>query len=215
MENKKNETKVENKNELKENANTHIIEKERIIEKQVPVETVKEVIKEVEKEVIKELHGKVNFENVSEIFKSLVKFNAEMENISKSAENPFFGSSYLDLSAISNTVRPLLAKHGVSILQYPVQDSNDRIAVNTVLTHENGETLEFPGIFIKPSKIGDIQSLGSTITYLRRYEIGAILFVAGKDEDDDGESAMNRTEATTQTKQANTTPPTSGRIIRR
>ena len=179
--------------------------REKIIEREVPVEKViteKEVVEvEVPVEIIKEVGTKVNFDNANEVAAALANFNLEMENIAKNAKNPFFKSSYLDLSAIANTVRPLLAKHGLSVIQYPIDDENGRISVNTVLLHKSGQKIEFPGIWVKPSKLGDVQVLGSIITYLKRYSIAAILFVAGCEEDDDGEKAVGRGESVSQATQ--------------
>ena len=188
--------------------------REKIIEREIPVEKViteKEVVEvEVPVEVIKEVGRKVNFDNTSEVANALASFNLEMENIAKNAKNPFFKSSYLDLSAIANTVRPLLAKHGLSVIQYPIDDENGRISVNTVLLHKSGQKIEFPGIWVKPSKIGDVQVLGSIITYLKRYSIAAILFVAGCEEDDDGEKAVGRGETVQQAPQT----PSRGTSLR-
>lgn len=192
--------------------------REKIIEREVPVEKViteKEVVEvEVPVEVIKEVGTKVNFDNSNEVAAALANFNLEMENIAKNAKNPFFKSSYLDLSAIANTVRPLLAKHGLSVIQYPIDDENGRISVNTVLLHKSGQKIEFPGIWVKPSKLGDVQVLGSIITYLKRYSIAAILFVAGCEEDDDGEKAVGRGESVPQATQQTSTRGASLRSSR-
>lgn len=192
--------------------------REKIIEREVPVEKViteKEVVEvEVPVEIIKEVGTKVNFDNANEVAAALTNFNLEMENIAKNAKNPFFKSSYLDLSAIANTVRPLLAKHGLSVIQYPIDDENGRISVNTVLLHKSGQKIEFPGIWVKPSKLGDVQVLGSIITYLKRYSIAAILFVAGCEEDDDGEKAVGRGESAPQATQQTSTRGASLRSSR-
>ena len=192
--------------------------REKIIEREIPVEKViteKEVVEvEVPVEVIKEVGTKVNFDNANEVAASLANFNLEMENIAKNAKNPFFKSSYLDLSAIANTVRPLLAKHGLSVIQYPIDDENGRISVNTVLLHKSGQKIEFPGIWVKPSKLGDVQVLGSIITYLKRYSIAATLFVAGCEEDDDGEKAVGRGESAPQATQQTSTRGASLRSSR-
>lgn len=190
--------------------------REKIIEREVPVEKViteKEIV-EVPVEVIREVGAKVYFDNANEVANALANFNLEMENIAKNAKNPFFKSSYLDLSAIANTVRPLLAKHGLSVVQYPIDDENGRISVNTVLLHKSGQRIEFPGIWVKPSKLGDVQVLGSIITYLKRYSIAAILFVAGCEEDDDGEKAVGRGESTQQPTQPTSTRGASLRSSR-
>lgn len=184
--------------------NNQVIEKQTII-KEVPVEKIIE--KEVEVEVIKEIGVNAKLDNANKVAEALVKFNSEMENIEKNAKNPFFKSSYLDLSAITNTVRPILAKHGLSMIQYPINDSEGRVSVNTVLLHESGERMEFPGIFVRPSKAGDPQIVGSIISYLKRYSASAILFISGKDEDDDGNAASQP-----QTTQQTSAPRTGGRI---
>lgn len=181
--------------------------RERIIEREVPVEKVVEKIVEVEVEkivevpveIIKEVAPKLDFKSAIEVAKSLALFNTELENIVKNAKNPFFKSSYLDLSAISNTVRPLLAKYGLSVIQHPIDNEEGKISVTTILLHSSGQYLEFPGIWAKPSKMGDIQQASATITYLKRISIAAILFVSGCDEDDDGEKAVGRGEETPKT----------------
>lgn len=204
---------VENVEEVNTNeTNTEVQVVEKVVIKEVPVEKIVEVevekIVEVPVEIVKEVGTRVSFENSFEVASALAGFNLEMENIAKNAKNPFFKSSYLDLSAIANTVRPLLAKHGLSVVQYPIDDENGRISVNTVLLHSSGQKIEFPGIWVKPSKIGDVQMLGSIITYLKRYSIAAILFVSGCDEDDDGEKAVGRGETTQSTPQTPTTART-------
>lgn len=217
---------MDNKNEKEiieevvdtETTNEKQVVVEKVIIKEVPVEKViteKEVVEvEVPVEIIKEVGTKVNFDNANEVAAALANFNLEMENIAKNAKNPFFKSSYLDLSAIANTVRPLLAKHGLSVIQYPIDDENGRISVNTVLLHKSGQKIEFPGIWVKPSKLGDVQVLGSIITYLKRYSIAAILFVAGCEEDDDGEKAVGRGESAPQATQQTSTRGASLRSSR-
>ena len=207
---------MDNKNEKE--IIEEVVDTETTNEKQVVVEKViteKEVVEvEVPVEIIKEVGTKVNFDNANEVAAALANFNLEMENIAKNAKNPFFKSSYLDLSAIANTVRPLLAKHGLSVIQYPIDDENGRISVNTVLLHKSGQKIEFPGIWVKPSKLGDVQVLGSIITYLKRYSIAAILFVAGCEEDDDGEKAVGRGESAPQATQQTSTRGASLRSSR-
>jgi len=43
----------------------------------------------------------------------------EVENVVKDATNPFFKSKYASLENVIETVRPHLAKHGLSFSQFP------------------------------------------------------------------------------------------------
>ena len=58
-------------------------------------------------------------ESIKEIATALCKFQAEVKNPSNSAVNPFFKSKYAPLNEILNDVRPLLAKHGLSVYRCP------------------------------------------------------------------------------------------------
>lgn len=201
---------MENTNE---NVNVVNTEKTIIKEVQVPVEVIKEV--EVIREVINEVPAKIVIGET--ISKALVKFNLEMENITKNKKNDFFKSNYLDLSAIMEVIRPLLAKNGLSIVQYPVNDKEGRISVNTILVHENGEQIEFKGVQTKPEKMGNVQSMASCISYLRRYEILCICGVAADDDDGNAASGNKEQQSTNQsttTTQTQTTPKPTGRIGR-
>lgn len=203
---------MENKNieEVKEIMPTHIVEKEKIIEREVPVQIIEEKIVEIEKVVEVEAKSKVNLLGNTEVIKALCRFNKNMENITKNKNNPFTKSKYLDLSAILEVVRPLLAEEGLCVSQYPVNDDSGRIAINTMLIHECGEIVEYPGVFHKP-EAATIHALASLETYLRRYQLTNILAIAGKD--DDGEMAMNR-ESQPTTTQTTTPRPTTGRVGR-
>lgn len=184
------------------------IEKETII-KEVPVERIVEKTVSVDKVIEVEMPSRVSLEGKTEIIKSLLEFNKKIENITKKANNPFTKSKYLDLSSIFETIRPMLADVGLFIQQYPVKDKHERIGMNTILIHESGEIVEYPGVLQKPEN-NTIQGLGSLETYQRRYQLMSIFGLAGK-EDDDGEAAMNRPQSQATT---TTTTQSSGRIGR-
>jgi hypothetical protein len=129
-------------------------------------------------------------ESIKEIATALCKFQAEVKNPSNSAVNPFFKSKYAPLNEILNDVRPLLAKHGLSVLQMPSSDGQD-VIVTTLLMHTSGEWIESCPLTMRPVK-NDPQGIGSTITYGRRYALSAILGISSED-DDDGNEASNRT----------------------
>lgn len=119
---------------------------------------------------------------MKELTKALVKFHMEVGKIKKDADNPFFKSKYASLSNILDIVTPVLVQCDLNIMQMPVDDGNLR----TVLSHVSGEMVE--STFNMKITKNDPQSMGSAITYARRYAIGAILNL-NIDEDDDGNVA--------------------------
>jgi hypothetical protein len=106
----------------------------------------------------------------------------EVGKIRKNANNPFFKSKYASLSNILDVVTPVLVQCDLNIMQMPVGDGELR----TILSHVSGEIVESTSN-MKITK-NDPQSMGSAITYARRYAIGAILNL-NIDEDDDGNQA--------------------------
>ncbi|CAM5999030.1 unnamed protein product [Sphagnum balticum] len=126
---------------------------------------------------------------LNELFGALAKAQAEMETAGLTNANPFFKSKYADLAEIVKSSRPALTKHGLSVIQYIEQNEQGSVLVS-MLGHASGQyiTSQMP---INPAKT-DVQSLGSYITYLRRYSYAALVGVVVCDEDDDGESSMER-----------------------
>jgi hypothetical protein len=125
---------------------------------------------------------------------ALAKAQAELKNPPKDSVNPHFKSRYADLATVRDTVLPVLARNGLSVLQLPCEmDGNP--ALTTVLMHgESGEFWEST-ILLRPGKM-DPQGIGSALTYHRRYSLQALAGVAA-DDDDDGNaaSAPVRTQA--------------------
>lgn len=132
-------------------------------------------------------------ESIANLAMSLAKFQGEMTNPKNSADNPFFKSRYAPLSEVINTIRPILAKHGLSVLQAPSGDGAS-ITITTLLMHSSGEWLEPDPLTLRADK-PTAQGAGSAITYGRRYGLSAILGIASE-EDDDGNSATGNNNKT-------------------
>lgn len=125
-------------------------------------------------------------ESIINIAKALVAFNAEVKIIEKDAKNPHFKNDYATLDTIINEVRPILAKHGLVIMQFPGGDG-EKYTLRTMLIHESGEWIESEPLTMRPVK-NDPQGIGSCTTYARRYSLSAMLSL-NTGEDDDGNSA--------------------------
>lgn len=128
-------------------------------------------------------------EFVANLAAALAKFQSEVENAVKNAQNPHFRNRYADLAEIINTVRPTLTKHGLSVVQLPGYNAEEGVVtVTTILLHSSGEWIS--GVAGAPAPKRDPQGVGSAITYLRRYALAALVGIA--QEDDDGEAAVRR-----------------------
>jgi hypothetical protein len=119
---------------------------------------------------------------------ALAKAQGEIEAASKDKTNPAFKSRYADLTAIWGACRPALAKHGISVTQWPVHSEDGRLHMITRIAH-GGEWIK--AHFSIPVTKQDPQGYGSATTYAKRFTLAAALGVVA-DEDDDGNAASAR-----------------------
>jgi hypothetical protein len=133
----------------------------------------------------------VKSETIAKIATALVKAQASMGNAVKDSKNPFFKSSYADLNSVREACIPALNANGVSVLQ-PTSVIEGKLYVETVLLHESGEFIS--GLYeVVVGKQNDPQALGAAISYSRRYGLQSMVNIGASD--DDGESAISRTQA--------------------
>jgi hypothetical protein len=118
-------------------------------------------------------------DNIAELAAALAKAQGEMKNPVKNATNPHYKNKYVDLAGVRDTVVPVLAKHGISVVQM-TSATDTGLIVATRLMHTSGQWLEstYPVSYDKP------QAMGSAITYARRYSLSAICCIAADDDDD-------------------------------
>jgi hypothetical protein len=105
----------------------------------------------------------------------------------KGSANPFFKSSYADLTSVIKAIKQPCFDNGLSYVQLPHRDGNS-IGVVTRLMHTSGQWLE--NEFTLPMVKGDPQAAGSAITYARRYALQALFGIPAVD--DDAEAAVLR-----------------------
>ena len=123
------------------------------------------------------------------IFKALLEVQKELKNPKFDSVNPHFRSKYASLAEVLATVKPVLNKNGLVLLQL-LNCDNKVVTINTKILHvESGEELNCGTIALPIPDRGDnlVQAMGAVITYLRRYSILTALGVVGE-EDDDAES---------------------------
>jgi hypothetical protein len=124
-------------------------------------------------------------ETINELATALAKAQGEIEGAIKDSNNPYFKSKYADFHAVRDSCRDALCKHGLSFVQ-PTQVINEKLCLITILMHSSGQWIK--GIMPVPAGKGDVQSLGSSLTYCRRYSLSSMVGVSTFD--DDGEDSM-------------------------
>lgn len=125
-------------------------------------------------------------ESITKIAAALVAFHGEVRSISHDSENPHFRSQYTSLDHMIDETKPILHKHGLTVMQFPGGDG-EKITIRTMILHDSGEWIESEPLTLKPVKL-DPQGAGSAITYARRYSYAAALSLSLGD-DDDGNAA--------------------------
>jgi hypothetical protein len=131
-------------------------------------------------------------ESIAKLADALAKAQGVMEGASKDSSNPFFKSKYADLSAVWDACKKPLSDNGLSVVQTSefIPDHPDMVCIETMLCHSSGEWIR-GRLAVKPVK-ADPQSVGSCITYLRRYSLQSMVGIAP--EDDDGNAASGKEE---------------------
>ncbi len=134
-------------------------------------------------------------QKTSEIFKAFSKFQGELENAVKNANNPGVKNKYADLAQCIDTAKPVLASNGLAVTQMLGSSEDGKQTLITMLTHESGQyfSSEFPlveAVLMGGAGKNPAQALGSAITYQRRYSYAAIIGMA--QTDDDGHSVGNQ-----------------------
>ena len=169
------------------------------------VETGVNVIEEINKLVESLVNKEVVNENISELtfdstilygdseqkksfFSDYAKYFGEVTNPKNTKENLHFHFKYAPLDEVMNTIRPIMSKHGFSLIQIPAI-VGDKVVVNNLLTHKSGAYMTFEGLVLRPQK-PDVQGVGGAITYGRRYTASAIAGVMAE-EDNDGNAPNN------------------------
>lgn len=103
-------------------------------------------------------------------------------------------TQYADLESVWTACRGPLAKNGLSIVQTPSVDG-PKVTITTLLLHASGEWIENDLVVLAGGQ--DVRSIGSAITYGRRYSLAPFVGVAPT-ADDDGEAASQAQRAAEQ-----------------
>jgi len=126
-------------------------------------------------------------EQIGDLAAALAKAQAEMEGAAKSSLNPHFKSRYPDLASVRDACIGPLAAQQIAVVQSP-EVAGVVVSVETMFIHASGQWLR--GTVSCAARDEGPQSIGSAITYLRRYSLLSFSGIAP--EDDDAEAAHGR-----------------------
>ena len=118
---------------------------------------------------------------------ALLRAQGDMGNISTDGENDYLSNKYATLGNVQGAVIPIFNRWGFAVLQCGGADEFGKY-MKTELIHITGKTFESK-IYLVTAK-NDMQSIGSAITYARRY--GLLAFSGIKVLDDDANEALSK-----------------------
>lgn len=131
-------------------------------------------------------------ESIAKLAAALMVFQSEVKDPARDGENPHFRSKYVQIDGLLAAVRPILAQHGLSVVQSTGGDGQN-VTITTMILHTSGEWLKTDALTLRAQQATP-QGAGSAITYGRRYSLSAALGVAW-DDDDDGNAASTPPKA--------------------
>lgn len=151
-------------------------------------------------------------DSIVNLAKALVDTQRELKQPFKDANNPAFKSQYVPLESVTESITNTATKYGLAFSQFATTDEEQNVSITTVIFHDSGEYIQYPPLTLKPSKQRVVidteyvngkrvniysneitsQSIGSCITYGKRYSLSAIFGITS-DKDDDGNEASGVT----------------------
>ena len=129
-------------------------------------------------------------DQTNEINAALSKAQGEFPAIHVNQENPYFKSAFADLNNIAKSIRPAFAKNGLSFTQQIRIAQDGSMHLITKLRHASGQWIESRTRIIPPKT--DMQSFASTLSYIKRHALMALVGVTIDSDwsDDDAEMAV-------------------------
>ena len=141
-------------------------------------------------------------EEIDKLAIALAKFQGSLEQPSLNSEVKVktktggeYKFKYADLSECKRAAKQPLADNGLSVCQL----IEDDYSIRTILLHSSGQWISSK--VRMPSNTADAQSIGSAITYAKRYAFCAILGIVADDDEDANIASGNTTTQKEQPKE--------------
>lgn len=136
----------------------------------------------------------------NELFAALSKAQAEMKPAVFDKTNPHFKNRYATLNSIIEATKIPFSKNGLSFSQMLTMRDGRHFVVTTIC-HNSGQFIQDDGVPLLIDR-QNMQSMGSAITYAKRYGLSAMAGIVS-DEDDDCNSASIPVKQVKQTSNVN------------
>lgn len=134
-------------------------------------------------------------EEIDKLATALAKFQGSLEQPSLNSEVKVktktggeYKFKYADLSECKRAAKQPLADNELSVCQL----IEDDYSIRTILLHSSGQWISSK--VRMPSNTADAQSIGSAITYAKRYAFCAILGIVADDDEDANIASGNTTQ---------------------
>jgi len=156
---------------------------ERVVEEKMSVDVLERLI-DLRNKVAQEKARQAYFNALSELQKELPIIQKTREVYNQDGSLRF---KYAPLEDILKEIKPLLVKHGFSYHWKQKSYEDGSIEVTCVVTHQQGhsESVTFRTKIHETKFMNDIQRLGATITYAKRYTLCSLLGIIVADEDNE------------------------------
>lgn len=128
-------------------------------------------------------HRKCQSDNIEDISTAFAKAQGEYPPVAKSKQG--YGYKYATLEGLLDVIRPVLNKHGLSISQH----TDEYGVLASRLRHASGQWFESRMMLPEvqgTEKRSLEQAIGSQMTYMRRYQLLALLGCQPEGLDNDG-----------------------------
>lgn len=121
--------------------------------------------------------------NIADIATALSKAQSELNSASKDSSG--YGYNYSDLAAVINSSKPVLAKHGLAVVQLVGRQAAGTVEITTILTHSSGQFFKSVATLpiINMKGCNEAQNAGASLSYLRRYAYQSIIGQPSEDND--------------------------------
>jgi hypothetical protein len=130
-------------------------------------------------------------ENQSDLVGSLARAQTKIRNARKDAKNSFLGNEYATLASVYDACRDALSSEGIAVVQSFHNETQEGKTVTflktSLLKGEKEICSTLPLQWIK-----DWHTMGSAITYARRYSLSALVGLTQAD-DDAGQASFGTT----------------------
>ena len=114
----------------------------------------------------------------SNILQKIAQVSLEMPAMKKNTQG--YNYKYFDINQMLEVMKPVLAKHEISLLQ-PLVHVDGKPAIETIVVdNTNGDSQSWTTPLLE---LNDAQKMGGCVTYFRRYALQSLFSLEAEDDD--------------------------------